>query len=176
MNTKMKLPIVGVMGSGSHTYTDLVEPLGRWLATLPVHLLTGGGRGVMASVSRAFAESSEGAGHATNRRGLCLGVLPGNDAGNPPEGYPNEWVELSIRTHLGSRGPESGDARSRNHVNVLTADVLVVLPGGPGTLSEVALAVRYGTPAIAWGWQPDGIPAAKTLAEVQAFVRAAVDT
>ena len=29
---------------------------------------------------------------------------------------------------------------SRNHVNVLSSDVVVALPGGPGTLSELRLA------------------------------------
>ena len=47
-------PIVGVMGSGTEEYADLADPLGRWLAAFGVHLLTGGGRGVMAAVGRAF--------------------------------------------------------------------------------------------------------------------------
>ena len=36
-----RLPIVGVMGSARESHPDLAIPLGTWLATLPVHLLTG---------------------------------------------------------------------------------------------------------------------------------------
>ena len=36
---------------------ELAEPLGRMLAAIGVHLLTGGGRGVMESVSRAFHDA-----------------------------------------------------------------------------------------------------------------------
>ena len=42
-------------------------------------------------------------------------------------------------------------ALSRNHINVLISDVMIILPGGPGTASEAALAVKYGCPAIAFG-------------------------
>ena len=41
-----RLPIVGVMGSGSESYSDQAARLGRWLAKQDVHLLTGGGGGV----------------------------------------------------------------------------------------------------------------------------------
>ena len=35
-------------------------------------------------------------------------------------------------------------SRSRNHIIVLSADHVVALPGGPGTRSEVELALDYG--------------------------------
>jgi predicted Rossmann-fold nucleotide-binding protein len=37
-------------------------------------------------------------------------------------------------------GDEGRDTLSRNHINALTADLVVVLPGGSGTLSELELA------------------------------------
>jgi predicted Rossmann-fold nucleotide-binding protein len=40
---------------------------------------------------------------------------------------------------------------SRNHINVLSADAVVALPGGAGTRSEIDLAKRYGIPLIAYG-------------------------
>jgi uncharacterized protein (TIGR00725 family) len=134
-----------VIGSGSEAQEDRAAPLGRWLAGQGVHLLTGGGSGVMAAVSRAFA-SVEG------RRGLVLGVLPcvDGDPTTPRPGYPNPWVEVPIRTHLPLSGTRGTDPMSRNHVIVLTADVVIALPGGPGTASEAALAVRYGRPVIAF--------------------------
>ena len=96
------------------------------------HLLTGGGEGVMAAVSEAFAV-------VPDRRGLAIGVLP-NANDDPlcsqPAGYPNRWVELAIRTHLPLSGVRGLGPLSRNHINVLTADVVIALPGGAGTSSE----------------------------------------
>ena len=51
-----RIPIVGVMGSGTSSFEERATQLGRWLATQGVHLLTGGGGGIMASVSKAFNE------------------------------------------------------------------------------------------------------------------------
>lgn len=158
-----RLLVVGVMGSGVRAHAELAVPLGRGLAGMGVHLLTGGGGGVMAAVSRAFAEVED-------RAGLVLGVLPADGfqrtsrragrAGDaesepaqwePPPGYPNPWVEVAVRTHLDARGTAGDAASSRNHVNVLSSDVVVALPGGQGTASEVALALRYGRPLVLLG-------------------------
>jgi uncharacterized protein (TIGR00725 family) len=147
----VKLPVVGVMGSGREAHAERAGPLGDWLARQGVHLLTGGGAGAMAAVSRAFCA-------VENRKGLSIGVLPGAADGRAPEGYPNPWIELAIRTHLPLRGPDGGERLSRNHVNVLTADVVVALPGGAGTRSEVALALRYGRPVVAFAAAVSEIP------------------
>ena len=168
-----RIPVVGVMGSGSAPHADLAGPLGRALAGMGVHLLTGGGAGVMESVSQAFIA-------VPGRAGLVIGILPAGDArpdgvdadpsrgdscmsrieahpshidadpGTPP-GYPNPWVELAIRTHLDARGDDGSGIRSRNHINILSADVVIALPGSSGTASEVELAIRYGRPLILLG-------------------------
>ncbi|MGH6785186.1 MAG: hypothetical protein ACREBP_11255, partial [Sphingomicrobium sp.] len=39
---------------------------------------------------------------------------------------------------------------SRNHINILSCAAIVALPGSDGTASEVALALRYGKPVIAY--------------------------
>jgi predicted Rossmann-fold nucleotide-binding protein len=108
----------------------------------------------MEAVSRAF--------HGTaGRKGCVVGVLPG-EAGpegyGPFPGYPNPWVEIPIRTHLPLSGSRGTEPLSRNHINVLTADVLIALPGGPGTASEVRLALRYGKPVEAFLASRDEIP------------------
>lgn len=168
----MRRPVIGVMGSGQEAHAARAEPLGRWLAGRGCHLLTGGGGGVMASVARAFAETP-------GRLGQVIGVLPGTDTPPhaPPAGYPNPWIDIAIRTHLPLRGGGGDDAMSRNHINVLSADVVIALPGGAGTLSEVRLALAYGRPLIAHLGAADelpGLPAqvsvAPELATVQAFV------
>lgn len=171
--TPAQLPIVAVLGSGSVGHEELAVPLGRWLAGEDVHLLTGGGRGVMRSVGRAFSE-------VRPRAGSVIGVLPGDPAtGEPPDGYPNEWVEIPIATHLPLSGDRGTDPMSRNHINVLSGDVLIALPGGSGTASEVRLALGYGKPVVAFvgasGEPFDTYPrlvVCQTLACVQRFVRA----
>lgn len=165
-----RLPIVGVMGSGSRAHAMRADPVGRWLASEGVHLLTGGGRGVMEAVSRAFAS-------VPGRLGISIGILPG-EGGEAPAGYPNPFVELAIPTHLPWSGERGSEQLSRNHINVLASSVLIALPGGAGTASEVALAARYGRPLVAFLESrsdipelPADTPVAHTLDAVKAFVR-----
>ena len=166
------------MGASREPQTERSRRVGTWLARAGYHLLTGGGPGVMAAVTEAFVA-------VPDRRGLAIGVLPARGrrggegpAVRPPPGYPNPWVELAIATHLDSLGERSGDERSRNHVNILSSDVLIFLPGSVGTASEARLAVRYGKPAIAYldtrADVPDlpvAIPVEPAFARIEAFVR-----
>jgi len=175
--SRLRRPVVGVMGSSVRAFEDLAAPLGRWLASIGVHLLTGGGVGTMEAVSRAFAEVQP-------RAGLVVGVLPADlpdGIAVPRAGYPNPFVEIAIFTHLPLSGIAGTDPRSRNHINILSSDVVIVLPGNEGTESEMILAVRYRKPVIAFfgehavDWQPPaGVPVARTMAEVEAFVRDAL--
>ena len=103
-------------------------------------------------------------------------------AGRPPPGYPNPWVEIAIGTHLDRLGQRGGDERSRNHVNVISSDVLIFLPGSAGTASEAKLALHYGRPSIAYldaradlPGLPDAIPVEPEFARVEAFVRDACE-
>jgi len=171
-----RLPIVAVLGSGSEPHEARAAEVGAWLAAEGVHLLTGGGGGVMAAVSRAFFQ-------APARRGLVIGVLPaaGPDDPRPKPGYPNPWVEIPVATHLPWSGERGTDPLSRNHINLLSADAAILLPGGAGTASEARLAVQYGCPAVAYlgarleipGLPPE-IPDVASLAAVQVFVRQAL--
>ena len=192
-----RLPIVGVMGSGTEPYAEQSIALGGALARLGVHLLTGGGGGVMREVSRAFCETP-------GRIGLAIGVLPGRvlpgrvlpggilpggilpassrEKSAAPPGYPNPWVEIPIATHLphsGARGREQG---SRNHINILSSDAVVALPGSAGTASEVALAVEYGRPVLAFLEDrteliglPDEVRVVGDIDAVVAFLREVLD-
>jgi uncharacterized protein (TIGR00725 family) len=110
-------------------YIDQAKALGAWLAERNVHLLTGGGGGLMAAVSEGFHEGRK------EERGMVIGVIPGPKL---KSGYPNRWVEIPILTHLPGNDPRS--AESRNHINVLTAQVIIALPGGGGTRAEIELA------------------------------------
>ena len=144
MSHVRRLPIVAVIGSGDpdHGNPDLSEAVGRLIAEMGFHLLTGGGRGVMADAYRGFTS-------VPRRAGLALGIIPRSVTGDEEkEGYPNPWVELPIHTHLAGRlGPDGED--SRNPINVLTAWRIIALPGSEGTRAEIRLAVRYGRPVLA---------------------------
>ena len=167
-------PIVCVIGSGKEEWTDRATELGRWLATKGVHLLTGGGAGVMASVSQAFAE-------VPTRKGMVIGVIPckpDDPRCLPKDGYPNPWVEIPISTHLPLSGMQGTDSMSRNHVNVLSSDVVIALPGGAGTASEAILAVQYGRPMIAYlehetelPGLPEVVQVTKSFTDVQRFLK-----
>jgi uncharacterized protein (TIGR00725 family) len=133
-----------VIGSGDpdHGNPGLAEAVGRLIAEMGFHLLTGGGRGVMADACRGFTS-------VPDRAGLALGIIPRSPTSDDAkEGYPNPWVELPILTHLvGRLGPDGED--SRNPINILTAWWIVALPGGEGTRAEIRLALQYGRPLLA---------------------------
>lgn len=157
------LPVIGVMGSGKETHADRSIPIGHWLALSDVHILTGGGTGVMAAVSKAFHQTQ-------SRKGLVIGIIPSAQADarlGAKDGYPNPWVEVPIFTHLHLSGTAGMDSRSRNHINVLTCDAIIALPGGYGTSSEVRLAMHYGRPVVAFLKHSDEIPNLPTGVRVE---------
>ena len=142
-----KLPIVGIFGSGSPISTErtaLARALGATVAKLGAHLLTGGGFGVMAAAAEGFVAVED-------RAGLSIGVIPRaidgafdqparSDSG---ERYPNPHVEIAVFTPLPARVADWRTMPGRNHVNVLTADVVVALPGNTGTRNEIEMTAAY---------------------------------
>ncbi|MDN7850678.1 DNA-binding protein [Burkholderia seminalis] len=143
---------IGVMGSGKEPWLAFSEPLGAWLAQAGFNLLTGGGQGVMLAVARAFAG-------VPGRAGRSIGILPTQAdpvAGFVPlDGYPHPFVDIPILTPLPRREPDADPHTiNRNHVNVLSSDLIVALPGGPGTAQEISLAQHWRKPLVCFG--PDG--------------------
>lgn len=143
-----KLQIVGVMGSGRKAWAEFAEPLGIGLAHLSVHLLTGGGDGVMRTVSRGFTSVKK-------REGLSLGCIPMNHqedgSYSPHNKYPNPYIELPIYTPLGVYDSENPDEITRNHINVLTSDLVIALPGMGGTRNEISLAQKFKKSVLLYG-------------------------
>lgn len=126
--------VIGVMGSGrpldgaafarAYRVGELVARRG-WV------LLTGG---TASGVMDAASQGAKAAG------GLVVGVLKSGDGAEA-----SRHLDIAIRTGMGD---------ARNAINVLSSDVVIALPGGAGTLSEVALAIKAGKSVIALGWDP----------------------
>ena len=134
-----KRPRIAVCGAG--TCDDIVyeqaRRVGQLLAEAGAILLCGGRGGVMAAACQGAQEAG----------GLTVGIMPGGleDA--------NPYVDLPILTGMG---------QARNVVLVLSAQAIIAIAGGPGTLSEIALALKSGRPVVGLGtWRltrSDGRP------------------
>ena len=92
-------------------------------------------------------------------------------------------MEIPIATHLPFSGEQGTEVRSRNHINVLSADAIIVLPGGAGTASEVDLAIKYRKPLAAFAIEPGDlsklppdVSVYQTIDEIKAFVTASLKT
>ncbi|KAG8457555.1 hypothetical protein KFE25_003709 [Diacronema lutheri] len=175
-----RVPVIAVLGSSERRMAHLAEPLGQWVAQCGWHLLTGGGGGVMVSASVGFALGRRSAA----RPGCCVGILRASTRERPEvarDGYPNDFVDTAIRTHLPASGADGTAERSRNHLNLLSASVAIVLPGGEGTASELELAKRYGVPVCTFSDRSSalvgdaradacGVPFCPSLPDVRLFV------
>src|SRR5262249_31920205 len=60
----------------------------------------------------------------------------------------NKLAEILIRTHLPYSRDLGDHDLSRNHINILTSDAVIFLPGGFGTFSELQLAWEYDKPIL----------------------------
>ena len=117
-------PIVAVVGGSICTPAEaqLAEELGRRLAEAGAIVICGGLTGVMEAVAKGVRAAG----------GLTIGILPGNDRHDA-----NAYIDIPLATGMGEM---------RNAVIVRAAGAVVAVGGGHGTLSEVALALRIGTP------------------------------
>lgn len=173
-----KLPIVGVMGSGTELLTELTTPLGQALGELPVNLLTGGGYGVMRSVMESFTSVAD-------RKGHTIGIIPYKllDGKFVPQSdsYPNRFVEVAVAMPLGVYDPQNPDRITRNHTNILTSDAVIILPGGKGTKNEAELALQFNKSAICYGperrfeYIDSRLPRTESVDEAINFVKAALN-
>jgi len=118
---------IAVIGAGQGSALDtLAERVGELLAQSGATLICGGRGGVMLAASRGARRSG----------GLTVGILPGSGA---TTSVPNPELDVAIYTGLG---------QARNQLIVLSADALIAVGGGWGTLSEIALARKQGRTVI----------------------------
>jgi uncharacterized protein (TIGR00725 family) len=131
--------IIAVCGAGTAdpATESLAEAVGREIAGQGARLICGGLGGVMAAACKG----------AKSAGGQTIGILPGRQTAEA-----NAWVEVPVATGL---------AEGRNLIIIYTADGVIALPGGSGTLSEIAFSLKIGKPVVDYGeWGIHGmIPA-----------------
>ena len=123
--------------------------VGQEIARRGAVLLCGGLGGVM----QAAAQGAQEAG------GTTIGILPGPDrrAANP-------FLTYSLVTNLG---------HARNMVIAHSADGLIAVDGGYGTISEAAIALKLGKPVVGLKvkWRLEGMKMAGTPEEAVGVIR-----
>jgi hypothetical protein len=140
-------PYIAVVGAADATDEQawLAEEVGARLAEAGALVITGGLGGVMEAACRG----------AKSRLGRTLGLLPGDD-----RSAANGWVDVAVPTGLGEL---------RNALIVRSADAIIAIGGGPGTLSEIGFALKTGTPVVGLGtWDIDGMVQAADPADAVA--------
>ena len=81
---------------------------------------------------------------------MTVGILPDTGKGNL-------FLDVVIRTGMGF---------GRNVILVLSADAVVAVGGGYGTLSEIGIALKAGRPVFGYRtWEIDGVVACGTPEE-----------
>ncbi len=123
----MRGPFIGVIGLGaSRPDTDEIAfEIGREIACRGGVVVCGGLGGVMTAAARGAKEQG----------GFTVGILPG-----PSIHEANEFIDFPIASNMG---------QARNAIIVQTAQVLIAVGGGYGTLSEIALALKIGKDVVA---------------------------
>jgi uncharacterized protein (TIGR00725 family) len=129
-------------GRASEDEARAAEAIGRGLAEGRAILVCGGLGGVMEAACRG----------AKSAGGTTVGILPGADRADA-----NRYVDIAIATGLGE---------ARNALVVRAVDALVAVGGEYGTLSEIALALKAGTPVVGLAsWEIEGVVRAKSAAD-----------
>lgn len=119
--------IIGVIGSGNcvGVVSKQAEEVGKGIAESGAILVCGGLGGVMEFACKGAKEAG----------GTTIGIIPSMDKTDA-----NAYVDIPIVTGL---------SIARNLIIVHTADVLIAVSGGYGTLSEIAFALNVGKPVVA---------------------------
>jgi uncharacterized protein (TIGR00725 family) len=123
---------IAVVGSAScdESVSALAREVGEEIGRRGAVLVCGGRGGVMEAACQG----------AKTQGGITVGILPGADRREA-----NRYVDIPVVTGLGE---------ARNAVVVRSADAVVAVSGGYGTLSEIGLALKMGRPVVGLGtWE-----------------------
>lgn len=132
--------IIGVIGSNSFKPPGIEYnfglALGQMLIDNDLFIVCGGREGIMEAVCRGAYQSKK------YSFGRTIGILPSEFRTEA-----NSWCDIVIPTGMGF---------SRNQIIVNTAEVIISVGGGSGTLSELSFAWQLGKIVICYtgidGW------------------------
>lgn len=146
----MAIPVYIAVIGGSSAISEiagLAREVGREVGRRGGVLLCGGLGGVMAAAARGVREAG----------GVSLGILPDADRHRA-----NPYLTFSIATNLG---------HARNMLIAHSADALIAVGGGYGTISEAAIALKLGKPVVALrvDWDLPGLVRARHPEEAVAL-------
>ncbi|MCK5169381.1 MAG: TIGR00725 family protein [Bacteroidales bacterium] len=136
----VKEKFVGIIGPGSDICTNEIYEfglnLGKYLTDHNYLTVCGGKGGIMEAVCKGSKLSGKYIYPNT------IGIIPSNDKAEA-----NEYCDIVI---------PSGIGLARNSIIVNTADLLIAVAGGAGTLSEIAFAWQMNKKVICFtgfeGW------------------------
>jgi uncharacterized protein (TIGR00725 family) len=124
----MRRPVIGVVGTSAENSSavDVALQLGKLIAQQGWIVLSGGrNTGVMKAVSKGAKEVPGS---------LTIGILPSQSSDVAPD------IDVAIFTDVHN---------ARNNIITLSSDIVIACGiEGPGTASEVALALKNGKPVI----------------------------
>ena len=126
MTKRRQILVIGNNESGCTSELEkLAYDVGVEVAKSESVLITGGLGGVMKAASHGAHDAG----------GLTIGIIPQD---NPS--YANEFCDIVIPSGLGL---------SRDFLNALSADGVIIVGGGSGTLSETCAAYMHKKPIVA---------------------------
>ena len=126
MARRIQILIIGHNTNGcTEEHSKIAYETGSEVAKAGHVLITGGLGGVMEAASRGAHDSE----------GLTIGIIPQADAN-----MANPYCDVVIPTGMGL---------TRDFLNALSADGIIIIGGGSGTLSEICAAYMHKKPMVA---------------------------
>ena len=126
MAKKRQILVIGHNTNGcTPEHEKIAYEIGSEIAKSGSVLITGGLGGIMTAASHGSHDSN----------GLSIGIIPQDDAS-----LANEYCDVVIPTGMGL---------TRDFLNALSADGIIIVGGGSGTLSETCAAYMHKKPMVA---------------------------
>ena len=126
MVKKRQILVIGHNTNGcTPEHEKIAYDVGMEIAKSNSVLICGGLGGVMTAAAHGASDGD----------GLTIGIIPQNDPS-----MANEFCDVVISTGMGL---------ARDFLNALSADGVIIIGGGSGTLSETTAAYMYKKPMVA---------------------------
>ena len=126
MAKKRQILVIGHNTKGcTPEHEKIAYQVGEEVAKSNSVLITGGLGGIMTAAAHG----------AKDANGLTIGIIPQDDAS-----LANEFCDIVIPTGMGL---------TRDFLNALSADGIIIVGGGSGTLSETCAAYMHKKPMVA---------------------------